>query len=57
MAYTSKVTITINQPVEKVWDTNSKLIVFVDNGVLKQPLNQDNDFPKNFIIVPDGLCN
>lgn len=38
-------------------DPGSKLILLMDNGVLKQPQSQDNNFPKNFIIVPDGVCN
>ena len=38
-------------------DPKSKLILTMDNGVLKQPISQDNYFPKNFIIVPEGVCN
>jgi hypothetical protein len=38
-------------------DPNSKLVLIMDNGVLKQPSSQDNYFPKNFIIVPGGACN
>ncbi len=38
-------------------DPVSKLIVIMDNGILKQPESQDNYFPKNFIIVPFGTCN
>lgn len=37
-------------------DPVSKLVLVMDNGVLKQPSSQDNDFPKNFIIVPGGAC-
>jgi hypothetical protein len=38
-------------------DPNSKLVLIMDHGVLKQPSSQDNYFPKNFIIVPGGTCN
>lgn len=38
-------------------DPDSKLVVIMDNGVLKQPMGQNNYFPKNFILVPDGVCN
>ena len=38
-------------------DTSSKMILELDNGILKQPLSQNNYFPKNFILVPDGVCN
>ena len=38
-------------------DPDSKMILIIDNGVLKQPQSQDNNFPKNFIIVPGGVCN
>ncbi len=36
-------------------DPSSKLIVTLDNGILKQPSSQHNYFPTNFIIVPDGV--
>ena|SRR5688572_6877361 len=38
-------------------DPASKMVLTVDNGILKQPLNPKNSFPKNFIIVPDGVCD
>lgn len=38
-------------------EPESKLIVTIDNGVLKQYPGQNNNFPKNFIVVPDGVCN
>lgn len=38
-------------------EANSKLVVVVDNGILKQPLSQTNNYPKNFIFVFGGACN
>ena len=38
-------------------DPDSKMVLTADNGVLKQLMSQNNSFPKNFIIVPDGVCN
>ena len=34
----------------------SKLILFEDNGVLRQYENQVNSFPKAFVQVPGGKC-
>lgn len=38
-------------------DAGSKMILVLDNGILKQSLSQNNPATKNFIIVPDGVCN
>lgn len=38
-------------------DPDSKLILEADNGLLRQPNNQHNDFPENFVLVPNGVCN
>ncbi|HZI53211.1 MAG TPA: hypothetical protein VFD56_05905 [Chitinophagaceae bacterium] len=39
------------------FDTESKMVLVEDNGVLRQPLSQSNNFPKNFITVPGSECN
>ena len=36
---------------------SSKMILVEDSGILKQQASQDNNFPKNFIKVPEGACN
>ena len=38
-------------------DPDSKMVLLEDNGVLKQLSGQNNSFPKNFIRVPNGVCN
>jgi hypothetical protein len=38
-------------------DAGSKMILVLDNGILKQPKSKNNPTSKNFIIVPDGVCN
>ena len=38
-------------------DQASKLILIMEDGVLKQPGSQNSFFPKNFINVPEGVCN
>ncbi len=37
--------------------SESKLILYEDNGVLRQRPNDSNTFPRNFIKVPAGRCN
>jgi hypothetical protein len=38
-------------------DPTSKMILYEDNGVLRQRQENHNSFPKNFIKVPDASCN
>ena len=38
-------------------EQTSKLILYEDNGVLRQLAGQVNTFPKNYILVPDSSCN
>lgn len=38
-------------------DPSSKLILYNDDGVLRQPESQSNYFPRTFIKVPFGSCN
>ena len=38
-------------------DAAGKMILIEDRGVLKQPESQINNLPKNFIKVPDSVCN
>ena len=38
-------------------EPSSKMILIMDNGILKQPVSQDNYFPKNFILIPNSVCN
>lgn len=37
-------------------DFNTKMILKEDDGVLKQLPTQQNDFPRNYIKVPEGKC-
>jgi hypothetical protein len=41
----------------KTADLTSKMILYEDNGVLRQRQENHNSFPKNFIKVPGGSCN
>ena len=38
-------------------DPDRKMVLLMDNGVLRQPMHQNNRFPKNFILVPGSACN
>lgn len=38
-------------------EQTGKLILYEDNGVLRQISGQINKFPKNYILVPDSSCN
>jgi hypothetical protein len=37
-------------------DFNTKMILMEEDGVLKQLPSQKNNFPRNFLKVPEGSC-
>ena len=38
-------------------EPGSKMVLTEDSGVLKQLATQSNNFPRNFIKVPGGVCD
>lgn len=42
---------------ESSMNPKSKLILYEDNGVFRQDSGQFNSFPRNFIKVPNSICD